>query len=128
MVGHIVVVPEVGEARARGVLRAEPMFDRLTRSGALWPDGTHRDFDAVIWCTGFRPVLSHLGPLGVRGPGGRVEVEGTRSRREPRLHLVGYGDWTGTASATLIGVGRGAKSAVARIGAELRESGAAPRT
>ncbi len=31
---------------------------------------------------------------------------------EPRLHLLGYGDWTGPASATLIGVGRTARAAV----------------
>jgi hypothetical protein len=28
------------------------------------------------------------------------------------LHLLGYGDWTGPGSATLIGVGRTARSAV----------------
>ncbi|WP_164992211.1 hypothetical protein [Streptomyces sp. L2] len=30
----------------------------------------------------------------------------TASADEPRLHLLGYGDWTGPASATLIGTGR----------------------
>jgi hypothetical protein len=29
--------------------------------------------------------------------------------------LIGYGDWTGTASATLIGVGRTARSAVDEV-------------
>ena len=28
------------------------------------------------------------------------------------MHLIGYGDWTGPASATLIGVGRTAREAV----------------
>jgi len=37
-------------------------------------------------------------------------VRGTRAVREPRLWLVGYGDWTGYASATLIGVGRSARA------------------
>jgi hypothetical protein len=35
--------------------------------------------------------------------------------REPRLWLVGYGDWTGYASATLIGVGRTARTTVDEI-------------
>ena len=34
---------------------------------------------------------------------------------EPALHLLGYGDWTGPGSATLIGVGRTAKAAVAAL-------------
>lgn len=118
--GGIVVVPPVREARERGVLKAEPVFARLTERGAVWPDGTAHDFDAVLWCTGFRPVLDHLAPLGLRGPHGRIATEGTRSTAEPRLHLVGYGDWTGPASATIIGAGRAAKQAVAEITASLR--------
>ncbi|NUV65326.1 pyridine nucleotide-disulfide oxidoreductase, partial [Streptomyces sp. CAI-85] len=34
---------------------------------------------------------------------------------EPRLHLLGYGDWTGPASATLIGVGRPARDAAREV-------------
>ncbi|MGQ4270083.1 ArsO family NAD(P)H-dependent flavin-containing monooxygenase [Nocardiopsis changdeensis] len=113
--GDIVMVPSVREARDRGVLKAEPMFERLTRTGAVWADGTAADFDAVLWCTGFRPVLDHLAPLGVLDDRGRVGVRGNRSRAEPRLHLLGYGDWTGPVSATLIGAGRTAKTAVAEI-------------
>ena len=37
----------------------------------------------------------------------------TQSLGEPRLHLVGYGDWTGPASATLVGVGPSAKATAA---------------
>lgn len=113
--GDIVVVPSVRRARDRGDLKAEPMFERLTPTGAMWADGTEADFDAILWCTGFRPVLDHLAPLGVCDQRGRIAVEGTRSRAEPRLHLLGYGDWTGPASATLIGAGRTAKAAVAEI-------------
>ena len=46
---------------------------------------------------------------------GRVAVAGTRNVREPWLWLVGYGEWTGFASATLIGVNRSARSTVAEI-------------
>jgi thioredoxin reductase len=117
--GDIVMVPPVVDARARGVLVAQGPLQRLTTHGAIWPDGTARQFDAVIWCTGFRPALAHLDDLHVRDASGRVEVDGTRCVKEPRLWLVGYGDWTGYASATLIGVGRTARTTVERIDAAL---------
>jgi putative flavoprotein involved in K+ transport len=75
--------------------------------------------DAVIWCTGFRPALQHLDTLGVIDTEGRVKVDGTHSIQEPRLWLVGYGEWTGSASATLIGVTRTARSTVNEIAAYL---------
>lgn len=121
--GDIVAVPRVREARERGALKAEPMFDRLTRTGVAWNDGTALDCDAVLWCTGFRPVLDHLAPLGLADGRGRIALEGTRSVAEPRLFLLGYGDWTGAASATLIGAGRTAKATVAEITAALARQG-----
>ncbi|MET9835685.1 ArsO family NAD(P)H-dependent flavin-containing monooxygenase [Streptomyces lavendulocolor] len=120
--GDIVAVPPVREARDRGLLQAAPMFTRLTHHGVEWADGTRADQDVVIWCTGFRPALSHLSPLGLRGSRGHIATYGTRSVEEPRLHLLGYGDWTGPASATLIGVGRPARDAAREI-AELLTSG-----
>ena len=113
--GDIVMVPSVRAARDRGALEAHPMFERLTSAGVAWADGTAHDADAVIWCTGFRPALQHLRNLGLRGEGGRVPVggpSGTRALREPRVHLVGYGDWVGPASATLAGVGQSARDTV----------------
>ncbi|WPP31019.1 ArsO family NAD(P)H-dependent flavin-containing monooxygenase [Streptomyces sp. CL7] len=116
--GDIVAVPPVREARDAGRLKASPMFERLDREGAVRADGTRVPADAVIWCTGFRPALSHLAPLGLRGRRGHIATVGTRAADDPRLHLLGYGDWTGPASATLIGVGRPARDA-ARAVAEL---------
>ena len=113
--GDVVMVPPVREARGRGVLQAVAPFTRFTEDGVVWDDGARSGVDAVIWCTGFRPALSHLGPLGVVGEDGRVATDGTRSIDEPGLWLVGYGDWTGAASATLIGVMRTARSTVAEI-------------
>ena len=110
--GDIVMVASVREARERGVLKAQPVFTRLTREGVAWADGTEAAAAAVIWCTGFRPALRHLAPLGLRHEGGRIAVDGssgTQAVEEPRLFLVGYGDWTGPASATLLGVGRSAR-------------------
>ena len=77
------------------------------------------DCDVILWCTGFRPVLDHLGPLDLVDAQGRVAVQGNRAVAEPRLHLVGYGDWTGPASATLIGAARTAKQTVAQITQDL---------
>lgn len=113
--GDIVAVPAVREARGRGQLVSRRMFVRFTESGVVWPDGTSSDADAVIWATGFRPALDHLAPLGVVGSDGRVAVRGTRSVVEPRLWLLGYGEWTGYASATLIGVGRSARGTVDEV-------------
>ena len=117
--GDIVMVPSVREARDRGVLASVRPFTRMTARGVVWPDGREEEVDAVIWCTGFRPALEHLRPLGVVEPGGRIAVQGTRSVREPRLWLVGYGNWTGFASATLVAVGRTARATAAEITAEL---------
>jgi len=54
-------------------------------------------------------------------------VDGTRSQREPMLWLVGYGGWTGFASATLIGVGRSVRGTVEQIDRDLTGSGSAVR-
>ncbi|MCX5205957.1 ArsO family NAD(P)H-dependent flavin-containing monooxygenase [Streptomyces sp. NBC_00237] len=113
--GDIVAVPPVRAARDAGLLRATAMFSRLTTDGVQWADGSRAAVDAVIWCTGFRPALSHLAPLNLRGARGHIPTTGTQALGEPRLHLLGYGDWTGPASATLIGVGRPARDAARQI-------------
>ncbi len=98
--GDVVVVPEVRAARERGVMVARPMFDRMTPTGVAWDDGTELAADVVLWCTGFRPALRHLAPLHLRDGTGRILLDGasgTRSVVDPRVHLVGYGDWTGPA-------------------------------
>lgn len=117
-VGNIVALPRVREARAKGALRLRAMFDRMTPGGAVI-GRDHLDLDAVIWCTGFRPALRHLRSLGLRTAQGVPEVEEGRAVRDPRVCFVGYGDWTGPASATLIGVGRTAKRLAAQIADEL---------
>lgn len=113
--GDIVMIESVKDARARRKLKSVRMFSKLTQNGALWPDGTEKLFDAIIWCTGFRPVLDHLKSLGLESKDGKIAVQETRSLREPRLWLLGYGEWTGFGSATLIGVQRYAKSTAYEI-------------
>jgi putative flavoprotein involved in K+ transport len=68
-------------------------------------------------------ALSHLHELRVGEPNGRILVYGTRSAHEPFLWLVGYGDWTGYASATVIGVGRMARATVDEIGRSFADGG-----
>ncbi|MFD4247273.1 ArsO family NAD(P)H-dependent flavin-containing monooxygenase [Streptomyces sp. NPDC058525] len=115
LLGDIVAVPPVRAARDAGLLHAKPMFTRLTPTGVEWADGSSAEADAVIWCTGFRPALAHFASLRLRGTRGHIATVGTRVVDEPRLHLLGYGDWTGPASATLIGVGRPARDAAREI-------------
>lgn len=117
--GDVVMVPPVRAARDRGLLTAVRPFERFTRDGVAWPDGREEAVDAVIWCTGFRPALEALATLGIVGSDGRVAVDGMHARAEPRLWLMGYGTWTGEASATLIGITRHARQAVAEIQAYL---------
>ncbi|GAA4447183.1 ArsO family NAD(P)H-dependent flavin-containing monooxygenase [Nibrella saemangeumensis] len=123
----IVMVPSVKEARERDVLHARRPFISLLPDGVVWPDGTPETIDAIIWCTGFRPALHFLRPLGVVEEDGKVATEGTRASRQPGLWLVGYGGWTGFASATLIGVNRSARQTAGEVNEYLQKQ-AAPTT
>ena len=118
--GDIVITLGVRAGRDRGALARRPMFDRLTPTGVAWADGREQAADTIIWCTGFRPDLDHLAPLALDRTDGIPRTAGTRSVDEPRLHLLGYGDWTGAASATLIGAARTAKGCVTELLHHLR--------
>ena len=119
--GDIVMVASVKEARQRNVLHSVRPFKKFTATGVRWPDGREEEFDAVIWCTGFKPALDYLQPLGVIEADGKVLTNETKAVKSPGLWLVGYGSWTGYASATLIGVGRTARSTAEEIAKELRK-------
>ena len=113
--GHIVMVPVVKEARSRNVYNTWlPPFDTFTPDGIAWNDGRKEQVDVVIFCTGFKPTLSHLAPI---FNGHKIATKGTRALETDGLWLVGYGSWTGFASATIIGVGRTAKRTVEEIAA-----------
>lgn len=120
-IGDIVAVAPVREARDSAKLAARPMFTRLAATGPVWPDGTQTHADTIIWCTGFRPALPWLAPLHLRDHQVTIQTQGTRAVAEPRLHLIGYGDWTGPGSATLAGVGPTARDAAREIAALLAE-------
>lgn len=124
--GDVVMVDSVKEARSRGALGSMRPFARFTRTGVVWADGREEAVDAVIWCTGFRPALSFLAALGVVQSDGRVATAGTRATALSGLWLVGYGSWTGFASATLIGVGRSARATADEIRAFLAPAAFTP--
>ena len=113
--GDVVMVEPVKAARDRGALNAVRPFREFTDKGVIWQDGSHTAFDAVIWCTGFRPALEHLKSLGIVGIDGKVALSGTQSVDVPGLWLVGYGEWTGFASATLVGGMRYAKATALEV-------------
>jgi len=114
--GDIVMVPAVKEARERGVLEHSLRpFSSFTVDGLKWDDGHFEKVDAVIFCTGFKSSLVHLSALDVITKEGRVDTEETKAKTMRGLWLVGYGNWTGFASATLIGVGRSARQTVEEI-------------
>lgn len=100
----------------------QPRRQSASPTGTQWSDGTDRAFDAVTWSTGFRPALSHLDELGLLNAKGQIEMDHSkvRSFAEPSVWLLGYGDWNGVASATLVGVARYAREAVRQISDYLR--------
>ncbi|HRE65697.1 MAG TPA: ArsO family NAD(P)H-dependent flavin-containing monooxygenase [Cyclobacteriaceae bacterium] len=113
--GDIVMVDSVKEARSRKVLKSLRPFERFTEDSLIWADGHEEKIDVVIFCTGFKSSLQHLEPLQVINSEGRIDTDGTRAKDVDGLWLVGYGNWTGFASATLIGVGRSARQTVDEI-------------
>ncbi|MCF2442583.1 ArsO family NAD(P)H-dependent flavin-containing monooxygenase [Dyadobacter sp. CY345] len=114
-IGNVVMVPTVKEARSRGVLETRETFKEIYENGVVWQDDSRQPFDAIIWCTGFGFATGHLRGLGILQEKGKTDCEGTRSVDVEGLWLVGYGSFTGFASATLIGVGRSARQTVSEI-------------
>ncbi len=74
--------------RALGRRNVELITDRLaevTESGLRTADGSSREFDCIIWSTGFR-ASEFMAPMRVLGAGGRElhQVVGARPARPPR--------------------------------------------
>jgi cation diffusion facilitator CzcD-associated flavoprotein CzcO len=112
----IVMVDSVRNAKAKNLLQAVRPFKKFTKKGVIWQDEYEEYFDAVVWCTGFSPALTYLQQsLNLLEKDGTVFVKGTRSIKEQSFWFVGYGDWTGLLSATLLGVTRYAKETATEI-------------
>ena len=119
--GNIVMVPPVKEARLRKVLNSSGSFENIYENGIIWKDGTKEEFDAIIWCTGFGYATSFLKNLVLTDEKGIVKTDESLAVEILGLWLVGYGGWTGYASATLIGINRNAKQTVNQINEYLDE-------
>jgi cation diffusion facilitator CzcD-associated flavoprotein CzcO len=113
--GNIVMVPSVKNARERGVLKSSGNFTQVTAAGVVWENGKEELFNAIIWCTGFGFATHYLSSLIELDEKGKAATLDTRSQELPGLWLVGYGSWTGFASATLIGVGRSARQTIKEV-------------
>lgn len=113
-IGDIVMLDSVKEARERGVLNARPSTFTFYGEGVIWEDGQKEVFDTILWCTGFSPKLDYLSPLNIV-ENGKVEVKETKVKGVNGLWLVGLGNWTGYASATIYGVGKTARRTVEEI-------------
>lgn len=110
----IVRVESVVDGLDRGIYNAVRPFVSFYEDGVVWENGDKDPFDAVLWCTGFKPNLKHLQALEVV-ENNRIATTGTRSIKEPQLWLVGYGSWTGFASGTIYGVGKTARDTAKEI-------------
>lgn len=117
---NIVMVPPVKDARERDVLHSSGVFVEMNEKGVVWEDGIHEEFDIIVWCTGFGYATDHLRDLVEIDTRGKINTDETRAVEVPGLWLVGYGGWTGFASATLIGVGRSAKQTIKEVNAFLK--------
>lgn len=107
------VTPRIEAMRDRGVLKRRPMFSEITENGVRWPDGSTLQADVILWCTGFRSSLDHLAPLMLRGDDGGITMTGrlaTQVKKDPRIHLVGYGP-----SASTIGANRAGGAAAREL-------------
>ena len=64
--------------------------DHLDRSGAVFSDGTRREFDHIIMATGFAPALGPLGTLVRRDERGfALRTDNVTSADQPNLFFVG---------------------------------------
>ena len=107
-------------AKERGALQRRPMFTRIEPDGVREADGSLTRVDAILWATGFKPSLSHLGPLRLRNERGGIEVHGTVAAADPRVHLIGFGP-----SQSTVGANRAGREAVRAL-AEQFDRGARP--
>jgi cation diffusion facilitator CzcD-associated flavoprotein CzcO len=102
------------EAERLGAYERRPMFNRIEPDGVRWADGTFVHVDVILWATGFRPAIEHLGPLHLRSPRGGIQLDGTTAVADPRIQMVGYGP-----SASTIGANRAGRSAARGVAAWL---------
>ena len=115
--------PQERHAAELGAYRRRPMFAEIVPEGVRWDDGAFEPVDIILWATGFRPAVSHLGPLGLRSAHGGIRLDEasgwTTAAADPRVQLVGYGP-----SASTIGANRAGRAAAAAVVRQLGDRAA----
>lgn len=100
-----------------------PMFSSIEPDGVRWASSTgsggggFERADIILWATGFRPAIEHLGPLRLRSPLGGIQLDGTTAVADPRVQMVGYGP-----SASTIGANRAGRTAATGVAEWLRRA------
>ncbi|MCD4534225.1 FAD-dependent oxidoreductase [Nocardioides sp. cx-169] len=94
------------EAARLGAYERHPMFASVQPDGVRFADGAFEPAEVILWATGFRPAVTHLGPLHLRSEHGGIRLDGTTAVADPRVQLVGYGP-----SASTIGANRAGRTA-----------------
>lgn len=114
--------PQEREAERLGAYERRPMFDRIEPTGVRWSDPppgrpAFEPVDVILWATGFRPAVGHLGPLHLRTDAGGIQLDvggavqsAVTAVRDPRVQLVGYGP-----SASTIGANRAGRAAAIAV-------------
>ncbi|WP_127845606.1 ArsO family NAD(P)H-dependent flavin-containing monooxygenase [Psychroflexus aestuariivivens] len=113
--GNIVMLPSVKDARSRNVLNSHGQIDKIHGKKVIFENGEQQEIDVIIWCTGFGYTTGFLHNLVSIDNKGKIPTDKTKAKETDGLWLVGYGGWTGFASATIIGVGRSAKKTVKEV-------------
>ncbi|EFQ84484.1 pyridine nucleotide-disulfide oxidoreductase [Aeromicrobium marinum DSM 15272] len=113
------------EAERLGAYHRLPMFDRIEPRGVRWDSGRFEPVDVILWATGFRPDIAHLGPLHLRSPLGGIRLGSTLATSttavvDPRVQLVGYGP-----SASTIGANRAGRVAANAVAAAVADQAGA---
>ena len=114
---RLVLRPQEAEAERLGAYHRLPMPARIEPDGVRWADGSFEPVDVILWATGFRPVVRHLGALHLRDPRGGIRLDRTTAVADPRVQLVGYGP-----TASTIGANRGGRFAALGVRSALRRS------
>jgi putative flavoprotein involved in K+ transport len=79
------------EALKRGRVKVRPALERLTRTGAVFADGTSEPFDAIIAATGFTTGLESLVDIpGVLDDRGEPRGASGEPTSNPGLYFIGF--------------------------------------
>ncbi len=117
-----VVGYELADAVRRGDVEIHPAIKRFTKSGVAFLTGAEVAFDAVIFATGYRPVLGIIRDEVDLDAEGYPVLEGSRSLKNPNLYCVGFSKAVFRRSGWLRSIGGIAGEAADQIAA-----GAGPR-